>query len=90
MRGCSWVHLLRCPHVVGASASDMWTNFCRHCDRLISEDWTKYMGDLPFKNIPPFIISLGESNESDSESDSEMLSESEEVSNSSSEMVEAE
>ncbi len=65
-------------------------NFCRHCDRLISEDWTKYMGDLPFKNIPPFIISLGESDESDSESDSEMLSESEEVSNSSSEILEAE
>jgi hypothetical protein len=43
----------------------MWQNFCRHCKELVSADWAKLMGNLSFENIPPFIISLGES---DSES----------------------
>jgi hypothetical protein len=44
---------------------EMWQHFCRHCEELISADRAKLMGNLSFKNIPPFIISLGES---DSES----------------------
>ncbi|EFA02787.1 hypothetical protein TcasGA2_TC008525 [Tribolium castaneum] len=50
----------------------MWQNFCRHCEDLIYADWTKHMGNLSYTNIPPFIISLGESDsESDFESDPE-------------------
>jgi len=40
---------------------DMWQNFCKHCEKLISADWTKHMGHLSVENIPPFIISLEES-----------------------------
>jgi hypothetical protein len=40
---------------------EMWQHFCRHCEELISADWAKLMGNLSFENIPPFIISLGES-----------------------------
>lgn len=45
---------------------DMWQNYCNHCAKLISEDWAKHMGTCSIENVPPFIISLGES---DSESD---------------------
>jgi hypothetical protein len=37
-------------------------HFCRYCEELISEDWAKLMGNLPFENVLPLIIiSLGES-----------------------------
>jgi transposase len=45
---------------------DMWKNYSAHCEKLISDDWAKHMGTLSFENIPPIIISLGES---ESESD---------------------
>jgi hypothetical protein len=41
-------------------------HFCRYCEELILVDWAKLMGNLSFENVPPLIISLGES---DSESD---------------------
>ena len=56
--------------------SDMWQNFCKHCEKLISEDWVKYMGNISFENIPPFIISLEESeSESGIENDSDTSNE---------------
>jgi hypothetical protein len=36
-------------------------HFCRYCEELISEDWTKLMANLSFENVLPLIISLGES-----------------------------
>jgi hypothetical protein len=36
-------------------------NFCRYCEELISEDWTKLMVNLSFENVLPLIISFGES-----------------------------
>jgi hypothetical protein len=45
---------------------EIFQNFCRYCEELISEDWTKLMGNLSFENVLPLIISL---EESDSESD---------------------
>jgi hypothetical protein len=40
----------------------MWQHFCRYCEEFISKDWAKLMGNLSFENVPPLIISLGESN----------------------------
>jgi hypothetical protein len=34
-------------------------HFCRYCEELISEDWTKLMGNISFENVLPLIISLG-------------------------------
>jgi hypothetical protein len=49
---------------------EMWQNFCRHCEELILADLTKHTGNVSYENIPPFIISLGESNsESDDDND---------------------
>lgn len=39
---------------------DMWQNYCNHCEKLISEDWTRHMGNCSIENIPPFVISLAE------------------------------
>jgi hypothetical protein len=36
-------------------------HFCRYCEELISEDWTKLMGNLSFENVFALIILLGES-----------------------------
>jgi hypothetical protein len=56
----------------------MWQHFCRYCEELISEDWAKLMGNLSFENVPPLIISLGES---DSESDFDAGNDDSEFSN---------
>lgn len=42
---------------------DMWQNFCKHCETLISEEWVKFMENISIENIPPFIISLTESDD---------------------------
>jgi hypothetical protein len=55
--------ILKCNYV---PTLEMWQNFCRYCEDLISEDWAKLMGNLSFENILSLIISLGKS---DSESD---------------------
>jgi hypothetical protein len=34
-------------------------HFCGYCEELISEDWTKLMGNISFENVLPLIISLG-------------------------------
>jgi transposase len=47
---------------------EIWQNYCTHCDELIASDWTKHMGNFSVANIPPFIISLADS-DSESESD---------------------
>jgi hypothetical protein len=44
----------------------MWSNAIKHCEALISQDWTKLMGNFSIDEIPPFIINL---EESDSDSD---------------------
>jgi hypothetical protein len=44
----------------------MWSNATKHCEALISQDWTKLMGNFSINDIPPFIINL---EESDSDSD---------------------
>jgi hypothetical protein len=36
-------------------------HFCRYCEELISEDWTKLMENFSFENVLPLIISLEES-----------------------------
>jgi hypothetical protein len=46
--------------------TEICQHFCRYCEELILVDWAKLMGNLSFENVPPLIISLGES---DSESD---------------------
>jgi transposase len=41
--------------------SDIWKNNIKHCEKLINDDWTKYMGHCTVDNIPPILISLAES-----------------------------
>ncbi|KAJ3660720.1 hypothetical protein Zmor_005156 [Zophobas morio] len=45
---------------------EMWTSSVIHCENIIKDDWQRMMGNTSVKDIPPVIISLGES---DSESD---------------------
>ena len=49
----------------------MWQNSVNHCQKLIKEDWKKYMGNFSLEEIPPIIISLAESDDSDSDFDSD-------------------
>ena len=51
--------------------SDMWVNFIKHCDKIIQDDWTKYMGHLTLDNIPPVIVSITEDPDTDSDTDME-------------------
>jgi hypothetical protein len=56
-----WESLLKCT-------PEIWQNYCTHYEELIASDWTKHMGNFSVANIPPFIISLPDS-DSESESD---------------------
>lgn len=57
--------------------SDKWKNSIAHCEKEILDDWKKYMGNSSVDDIPPFIISLEASDDSESdllESDAELSS----------------
>ena len=47
----------------------MWQNSVNHCQKLIKEDWKKYMGNFSLGGIPRIIISLAESDDSHSDFD---------------------
>ncbi|EFA13655.1 hypothetical protein TcasGA2_TC016143 [Tribolium castaneum] len=51
---------------------DMWRNSVKHCEKLIKDDWARYMGAFTsVDDIPPVIISLAES---ESDTDFSLLS----------------
>lgn len=52
---------------------EMWHKSIQHCEKLIKDDWVKYMGHCSVDDIPPIIISLAES---DTESEFEFSSDS--------------
>lgn len=52
-----------------------WKNFCVHCENLVREEWVREMGQTSFEDMPPFIISLAES-DSDSNEEEESDSDS--------------
>jgi hypothetical protein len=57
----------------------MWSDSITHCEKLITQDWQKLMGNFSYRDIPPIIISLADSDDSDdeaslSESASDVLS----------------
>ncbi|KAL1492104.1 hypothetical protein ABEB36_012596 [Hypothenemus hampei] len=52
--------------------SDRWGNYIQHTEKLIIEDWKKYMGNTDIVNVLPLIIEF--ENESASDSDTDMSS----------------
>jgi hypothetical protein len=48
---------------------DKWTNYVRHVEDIIDTDWNKCMGSCTIDNIPPVIVTLGESDSEDEQLD---------------------